>query len=143
DPGSGALDELDVPYVPDLRGPHLVSDGARLAYVGGSPTHGAAVVVLDPATSELTVVARSTGEEPDARYVSEAEPIEFESAGGRHAHALYYRPHSADFEGPPGEQPPLIVMSHGGPTAQSTPELDLTRQFWTSRGFAVVDVNYG
>ena len=143
DPETGALDEVDAPYTPNMRAPYLASDGQLLAYIGGSPTRTAAVVVLDPATTELTVVARGTRDEPDERYVSVAEPLEYQSAGGRPAHALFYRPRNADFEGPEGEQPPLIVITHGGPTAQNTPELDLTRQFWTSRGFAVVDVNYG
>src|SRR5205823_10319894 len=80
---------------------------------------------------------------PDPRYGSVPEPIEFESAGGRTAHALLYRPYNADFAPPAGDQPPLIVLTHGGPTAQTAPFLRLGMQYWTSRGFAVVDVNYG
>jgi dipeptidyl aminopeptidase/acylaminoacyl peptidase len=101
------------------------------------------VVVVDPGDADARVLARSASAEPDRGYLSRPEPIEFESAGGRRAHALFYRPRNTDFEAPPGEQPPLIVMSHGGPTSQTGPELDLETQFWTSRGFAVVDVDYG
>ena len=65
------------------------------------------------------------------------------SAGGRTAHAFHYAPRNAAFEAPAGEHPPLIVISHGGPTAMATNALKLAIQFWTSRGFAVLDVNYG
>jgi dipeptidyl aminopeptidase/acylaminoacyl peptidase len=90
----------------------------------------------------VTVVARATTEEPDAGYVSEPRAIEFDSHG-RAAHALFYPPRNRDFEAPAGELPPLLVLSHGGPTAQTEPALALGTQFWTSRGIAVVDVNYG
>jgi dipeptidyl aminopeptidase/acylaminoacyl peptidase len=98
--------------------------------------------LLDTQTRELTVVAQSTDTESDPRYLSAPRPVEFESHG-RSAHALFYPPRNDDFEAPEGERPPLVVMSHGGPTAQTEPALDLGLQFWTSRGFAVVDVNYG
>jgi dipeptidyl aminopeptidase/acylaminoacyl peptidase len=141
DPVSGALHELETEYTP--RVPCLATDGRVIAYVGASPTRLAALVAVDPQGAELTVVARSSDREPDPDYVSVAEPIEYESAGGRRAHALFYRPRNADFAAPDGEQPPLIVRTHGGPTAQTTPDLRLQMQYWTSRGFAVVDVNYG
>lgn len=75
--------------------------------------------------------------------ISEPEPISFPSAGGRTAHAILYRPASATAVGPEGERPPLVVMIHGGPTAAARPMLDLRTQLWTTRGFAVVDVDYG
>ncbi|HEU5150801.1 MAG TPA: prolyl oligopeptidase family serine peptidase [Iamia sp.] len=75
--------------------------------------------------------------------VSAPEPITFPSAGGRTAHGLLYRPASATSVGPDDERPPLVVMIHGGPTAAARPMLDLRTQLWTSRGFAVVDVDYG
>ena len=71
------------------------------------------------------------------------ESIEFPTEGGLTAFGLYYPPTSPDVEGPDGERPPLIVKSHGGPTGNTTPIFDLELQFWTSRGFAVVDVDYG
>jgi dipeptidyl aminopeptidase/acylaminoacyl peptidase len=69
--------------------------------------------------------------------------LRYASAGGRLAHAFHYPPTNGDFEGVAGELPPLIVTSHGGPTSMSTSSLRLAIQFWTSRGFAVLDVNYG
>ncbi len=79
----------------------------------------------------------------DPRWFSVAEPFDFESAGGRQSHAFFYRPTGHELSGPPDEKPPLIVMGHGGPTSHTAPVLGLKIQYWTSRGFAVVDVNYG
>ena len=79
----------------------------------------------------------------DERYVSVARPIEFPTEDGLTAHGFYYPPYNADFEAPDGELPPLVVFSHGGPTSATDDTLKATTQFWTSRGFAVLDVNYG
>jgi dipeptidyl aminopeptidase/acylaminoacyl peptidase len=79
----------------------------------------------------------------EAEEISAGEPICFPSRGGRTAHAFYYPPRSSVCVGLPGTQPPLIVKSHGGPTAAADNGFDLAIQFWTTRGFAVVDVNYG
>jgi len=79
----------------------------------------------------------------DVALLSRPEPIQFPSAGGRTAHALFYRPQNPAGQAPPEARPPLLVAIHGGPTSCARPELDLGLQYWTSRGFAVVDVNYG
>jgi dipeptidyl aminopeptidase/acylaminoacyl peptidase len=85
----------------------------------------------------------SAGELPvETRYLARPEPIAFTS-GGATAHAFYYPPINPEFEAPSGERPPLIVKSHGGPTGSTSSELRLANQFWTSRGFALCDVNYG
>jgi dipeptidyl aminopeptidase/acylaminoacyl peptidase len=135
----GSMEELRPDRLPALRAARIRTDGRRLVYVGASPALGPAVVVLDG--DDESVVARA-GEDPDPRYVSEPRPVEFDSHG-RPAHALHYPPRNDDFEAPAGELPPLLVMSHGGPTGQTEPALNLEIQFWTSRGIAVVDVNYG
>jgi dipeptidyl aminopeptidase/acylaminoacyl peptidase len=139
DPESGVMEELKPELLPALRSLQMRSDGQRIVYLGASPTRAAAVVVVSG--GETTTVARSS-DDPDARYVSAAQPIDFASHG-RTAHALFYPPRNADYEAPDGELPPLLVLSHGGPTAQAEPALNLSIQYWTSRGFAVVDVNYG
>ncbi|MGH3053448.1 MAG: alpha/beta hydrolase family protein, partial [Gaiellaceae bacterium] len=72
-----------------------------------------------------------------------AEAVEFPTQSDRTAHAFFYRPHNHDYEAPAGERPPLLVLSHGGPTAAASSTLRLAVQFWTSRGIAVLDVNYG
>ena len=77
-------------------------------------------------------------------YLSAPRAIEFPTEGGLTAHAFFYPPANKDFTGPPDDaRPPLIVMSHGGPTSAASAEFDLGIRYWTSRGFAVVDVNYG
>jgi len=78
----------------------------------------------------------------DPEYLSRPEPIEFPTAGGRTAHALFYPPRNPVFVAPNGERPPLVVMSHGGPTSATSTALRLNIQFYTSRGIAVLDVNY-
>jgi dipeptidyl aminopeptidase/acylaminoacyl peptidase len=89
------------------------------------------------------VLKESSTVEVDPGYLSIAEPIEYPTAGGLTAHALYYRPKSADYVGPEGGKPPLLVLSHGGPTGATSSRLSLEHQYWTSRGFALLDVNYG
>ena len=129
----GQLHRLDLPYteISSVR-----AAGTTLAFIGASPTEPAAVIRLTGSQSE--VVRRSTTIALDAQSISVAKPIEF---GG--VHAFYYPPINPDFRAPPGELPPLIVFSHGGPTGATASGLNLLKQFWTSRGFAVVDVNYG
>jgi len=115
----------------------------RVFVIGGGPTEEPSVAALDLSDGGLEVLRRSTETEFDEGYLSEPRAIEFAVREGATAHALYYRPHNRDFRGPEGELPPLLVKSHGGPTASSGTTLDPEIQFWTSRGIAVVDVNYG
>jgi dipeptidyl aminopeptidase/acylaminoacyl peptidase len=109
----------------------------------GSPTRGAAIVELVAATDEITVLRRSSDLDIDEGYLSAARAVEFPTENGRSAHGFYYAPRNRDFDAPEGERPPLLVKSHGGPTAAATTTLSLGIQYWTSRGFAVLDVNYG
>jgi dipeptidyl aminopeptidase/acylaminoacyl peptidase len=140
--GTQKIEELEPTHLPaDL--PSLRSQGTQLTYVGASPTEVAAVVTLDTETGALEVLARSLEQEIDRGYISVPRAIEFPTEGGLTAHALFYPPRNQDAEGPADERPPLIVSSHGGPTAAAGAELDPRIQFWTSRGFAFVDVNYG
>jgi dipeptidyl aminopeptidase/acylaminoacyl peptidase len=79
----------------------------------------------------------------DPAFVSVPEHVPFPSADGRTAYALFYPPAHPELNGPEGELPPLIVEIHGGPTASAEAVFSTGVQYWTSRGFAVVDVNYG
>ncbi|MYE02646.1 MAG: S9 family peptidase, partial [Alphaproteobacteria bacterium] len=88
-------------------------------------------------------LARSAPEDPDPAFVSRGEAISFPTSGGREAHAWFYPPRNPDFTAPEGERPPLVVRSHGGPTGASDNAYSSAIQYWTTRGFAVVDVNYG
>jgi dipeptidyl aminopeptidase/acylaminoacyl peptidase len=79
----------------------------------------------------------------DEGYLSAAQAVEFPTENGLTAHAFYYAPRNRDFAAPEDERPPLLVKSHGGPTSAAVTNLNLNVQYWTSRGFAVLDVNYG
>jgi dipeptidyl aminopeptidase/acylaminoacyl peptidase len=114
--------------------------------VMGSAREAPAVVRIElrgPRAGEVEVVRRSRPATVAAGYLSVPEPITFPTDGGLKAHALFYPPANADFEGPDGELPPLVVMSHGGPTSAAQSDLNLRIQYFTSRGLAVVDVDYG
>lgn len=117
----------------------------RVYFRGGSPTSAPAVVELDLASGRTTTLRRSTSVDMESyrRYLSVPEPVTFETDNGQRAHGLFYSPANADFEAPAGELPPLLVHCHGGPTSAASPTLSWGTQYWTSRGFAVLDVNYG
>ena len=132
------------PLAPDLTWiaqPTRVGD--RLALIGASGIEAPAVILLDPRTGAREVVRRSLSYEMASAYVSAPEPLEFPTDGGSTAYALYYAPRNPDYLAPDDERPPLIVMSHGGPTGMAFAYMRPEVQYWTSRGFAVVDVNYG
>lgn len=131
---------LDLPYT-EISNVHATAD--HIVCVAASPTEPRAVIQVNPDTWQVETLRRSTSLRIDPAYLSIAEPIEFPTEGGVTAHAFYYPPHNADFTPLPGELPPVIVMIHGGPTSMTTSGLNLPQQFWTSRGFGVVDVNYG
>ena len=140
DVATGTLTNL----VPDLQ-PHdwIAASATHAVLIAGSATQRDAVVRLDLASGAVEALRSASTVQLDAGYISEAEAIEFSTATGQTAHAFYYPPRNKDFAAPAGEQPPLIVISHGGPTSAARPTLDLPIQYWTSRGFAVADVNYG
>jgi len=122
-------------------------DGSGLACVAASAFHEAHVVrITDPGRDganpgvSVAVSAPSVGITPP--WSPWPQHIEFPTAGDRTAYALYYEPRNLDVQGPPDELPPLLVLIHGGPTSAARATLQLSRLYWTSRGFAVVDVNY-
>lgn len=142
DPDSGRLERVELPYT-SFYSPSLRSNGTLVVFAAASPTSATAVVTVDVASGERTLVKRSTDLELDERYLSVAEPIEFAGADGLPSHGFYYAPKNPDFTGPADELPPLVVSVHGGPTASVSTALDLDIQAFTSRGIAVVDLNYG
>ncbi|MDQ2965116.1 MAG: prolyl oligopeptidase family serine peptidase [Chloroflexota bacterium] len=117
--------------------------GDRAVLMGAGPRSFNAVVVIEvrDGTHETIRLSSTADVEPDAISVPEA--VEFPTTGGLTAHGLFYRPTNPSFEGPPGQRPPLIVTSHGGPTAQAFGGLTIIAQLFTSRGFAALDVDYG
>jgi dipeptidyl aminopeptidase/acylaminoacyl peptidase len=142
---NGKLVDLGLAYT-------FVSDvsaaSGRAWFLGGSPTQLFSVVELDLSTRETRVLQRSLAKELDPAYLPRARPIEFPTDGGVSAHALFFEPINPTCVSPDGELPPLIVSVHGGPTNQAIASLELDPVrgaicYWTSRGFAVVSVNYG
>jgi dipeptidyl aminopeptidase/acylaminoacyl peptidase len=122
----------------------IQSDGAdRLFFAAASASTAAEVIALDVSTSKLHVLKSSLEIRIDDGCFSVPESIEFPTADNQTAFAFFYPPKNKDFAGTVGTRPPLIVISHGGPTSATTVALRLAVQYWTSRGFAVVDVNYG
>jgi dipeptidyl aminopeptidase/acylaminoacyl peptidase len=115
--------------------------GRDILFIGGSATEPLAIVRIDARTNVAESIRSSATGSPDISWVSAAEAVTFES-NAQPVHAFYYAPKNPDFAAPPEERPPLIVVSHGGPTGATSDVLDEEVQFWTSRGFAVLDVNY-
>jgi dipeptidyl aminopeptidase/acylaminoacyl peptidase len=109
----------------------------------GSPTEAAAIVRLDLGTRNFEVLRRSSRLEIDEAYLSSPRVVEFPTEDGLTAYGFFYAPKNRDYSGLDGERPPLLVESHGGPTAAATTAMSLGIQYWTSRGIAVLDVNYG
>jgi dipeptidyl aminopeptidase/acylaminoacyl peptidase len=117
--------------------------GGRAVFRAGAPQKSAAIVAFDLASGQFEVLRRASEHAIDEGYLSIAQPVEFPTTGGQTAHAFYYPPRNRDFAAPDAERPPLLVKSHGGPTSMASTTLSLNIQFWTSRGIAVLDVNYG
>jgi len=137
DVSTGRLSRVDLPYTA-FNSPSLQSHGAKLYFPATSATEPTAIVELDAESGAHQALSRSTELTLDEAYLSTPEAVTF--AG---AHGFYYAPKNPDFEGPEDERPPLIVYVHGGPTAHMSPILQLSVQFFTTRGLAVIDVNYG
>jgi dipeptidyl aminopeptidase/acylaminoacyl peptidase len=140
DVASGALTDIAPQVVPH---DWMTADAAHAVLIAGSATQPDAVVRINLASGAVETLRPASTLALDAGYISVAEPIEFPTTGGQTAHAFYYAPRNRDFTAPAGERPPLVVISHGGPTSAARGTLDLQIQYWTSRGFAVADVNYG
>jgi dipeptidyl aminopeptidase/acylaminoacyl peptidase len=140
DTATRKLEPIEVPYteITSLR----VGSG-RAVFCGGSPTKSTSILGVDLRTCETSVLQRSSSGSIDEGYLSIPRQIEFPTEHGLKAHAFFYPPTNREYGAPANERPPLIVISHGGPTSASTTTLKLTIQYWTSRGFGVLDVNYG
>lgn len=136
------LQTIDTPYTEMGRGDIKASAG-RVVFGAGSSTAPTAIVQFDPDTGDLEIVKTSGEISVDAGYLSKPEAIEYPTTDGLTAFAFYYPAVNADHEGPDNEKPPLLVVSHGGPTGAAGTSFSMSYQFWTSRGIAVLDVNYG
>ncbi len=140
DTRSRSMDEIEMPYCG--IGSLQVGQGFA-AFLAASTTAPSAVVRLNLATSQMTTLRSSSSVTIDPGYISEPEVISYPTTGGFNAYGIYYRPKNKDYEAAVTERPPLLVKTHGGPTASASSALSPSIQYWTSRGFAVLDVNYG
>lgn len=133
---------LDLPF----------TEFAQLCPYTGLGSEGVVAVAAGPADPPQLVAVSTSGQwsvlrhsrpaPQDSRNVSEGVHFRFDNEGAHACHAIFYAPHLGGWEGPRGELPPLLVTSHGGPTDQASTAYQSRTQFWTTRGFAVVDVDY-
>ena len=137
---SGHFTKLHVPYT-DIA--NICATGNLVVCCGASATQPNEIATLDLLSETREVLKRSNQVNIDPGYLSIPQSIEFPTTDGQTAYAFYYPPTNRDYQPLLGEKPPLLVKSHGGPTAAASNQLSLKTQYWTSRGFAVVDVNYG
>ncbi len=136
------LRRVPTPFAEITRSGMKVS-ATQVVFGAGAPTMPATVMRHDLTNGQTAPLKRSEEHSVGEAYISRARPIEFPTEKGLKAHAFFYAPKNPDFAAPSGEKPPLIVVSHGGPTSATSSTLNMSIQFWTSRGFGVVDVNYG
>jgi dipeptidyl aminopeptidase/acylaminoacyl peptidase len=120
----------------------FAAGNGRVIFGAASPTKPPSIVAFEPSTGREEILRRSLDIDLDPASISIPRAIEFPTGDGAVAHAFYYPPTSAEWEGPADERPPLRVICHGGPTAHTEPQLELDIQFFTQRGIGVVDVNY-
>ena len=137
---SGAMTEVPSPWTSIDS---LVVDGSTAAFIGGAPDRSASVVSLDLRSGETRVHRSSSAISIDESLLSRPVALGWPTGDGSEiAHGYYYPPRNESYRAPAGETPPLVVMSHGGPTGATSDALNPATQFWTSRGFAVLDVDY-
>jgi dipeptidyl aminopeptidase/acylaminoacyl peptidase len=117
----------------------LWADGDRLVALASQALAEAVVVELRPRATVLRA-ARDLGIDPAS--IARPRHVAFPTTDGATAYALVYEPANAEVEGPPSELPPLVVTVHGGPTGSADPSFRLSVQYWTTRGFALADIDY-
>jgi dipeptidyl aminopeptidase/acylaminoacyl peptidase len=122
---------------------NLVAENGQVYLIGGSASEPSSIVRVDLASQETEILHRSREITIGRSYFSTPSTIEFLTENGQTSFAFYYPPTNPDYDGPAEEKPPLIVISHGGPTSATPSNLRYEIQYWTSRGIGVVDVNYG
>jgi dipeptidyl aminopeptidase/acylaminoacyl peptidase len=142
---TGALRRIETPFTEFAW---IRADGDRVVFRAGAPNQPTSIVALDLASGRPSVLKKATeildsGHQRIGDYLVTAESVEFPTTGGRTAFGLFYPPRNPDYAAPADEKPPLLVKCHGGPTSAASSALNLGTQYWTSRGIAVLDVNYG
>jgi dipeptidyl aminopeptidase/acylaminoacyl peptidase len=137
--GDDGLRDIDVPCT-DIAAPQWVDD--KIVFIGSSARAASAILLLDPASGVTETLQTALTVDLDPAGFSVPDSISFETTDGDTAYGFYYPPCSATNAPAVDEHPPLIVRGHGGPTGATSSSFSLAIQFWTNRGFAVLDVNY-
>jgi dipeptidyl aminopeptidase/acylaminoacyl peptidase len=140
DKNTKILTQLEEPYT-EYGDIHTGNNFA--VFKAGSATQPLSILKLDWATGQTDVLRRAFEPAVDTGFFSVPRAVEFPTENGLTAHGFFYPPANQEYTAPAGETPPLIVISHGGPTGSTSTSLHYGVQFWTSRGLAVLDVNYG
>lgn len=140
DTPTGKLTPIATPYSTFSS---LQSTAEKVVLIAGSPTEPVAIVQLALLSGTLEILRRSSDLVIDPGYLSVPQAITFPTEAGQTAYGFFYPPQNQDYTAPASESPPLLVKSHGGPTAATSTTFNLKIQYWTSRGIAVLDVNYG
>jgi dipeptidyl aminopeptidase/acylaminoacyl peptidase len=147
--GTGQLSRLDLNTLKltDIEVPHdsftsISATSETICLIAASGSRPAEVVALQTGNLQSTTITSSCSITVDTDYLSSGRCVCFDTRHGDKAYAFYYPPRNKDYDVPPGELPPAMVLSHGGPTGATDSSLDLRKQYWTSRGFAIIDVNY-
>jgi dipeptidyl aminopeptidase/acylaminoacyl peptidase len=122
---------------------YLRSGKGFATFIAGSPTHPFSIIRMDTETLKMEIIKQSFEVTVDPDYFSKPKPVSFPTTNDMTAHALYYPPQNKEYAALENDRPPLLVFSHGGPTSATVTTLRYPIQYWTSRGFAVLDVNYG
>jgi dipeptidyl aminopeptidase/acylaminoacyl peptidase len=145
DLATGALQAIETPFTQFAS---IRASGDQVVFVAGAPSLATGVIELDLQSGRHRTLKKATDilDSPDlaiADYLTSVETVEFPTTGGNTAFGLFYRPRNRDYSAPADEKPPLLVKCHGGPTAAASSSLSFGTHYWTSRGIAVLDVNYG
>lgn len=138
DLANGTRRDIPLPYT---HIEHLDAANGQVVIQAASADCPPVIAMLD-VRDQPDVLQSSAQIDLSAEFLQPPSPVSFRTGNGETAHAFYYAPANPSFRGPQGAAPPLLVKVHGGPTAATSPALDLKLRFWTSRGFAVLDINY-
>jgi dipeptidyl aminopeptidase/acylaminoacyl peptidase len=141
DPARGTLEPAGLDWTAYSAGAFSAGAG-RVVFAAASPTEPYKLISFDPVTGREEILRDPLQVDLDSASISVPRAITFPTGERATAHAFYYPPANAEWEGPDGESPPLRVICHGGPTAHTEPQFNLETQFFTQRGIGVVDVNY-
>jgi dipeptidyl aminopeptidase/acylaminoacyl peptidase len=136
-------DNIRFRNLPYTRVNGLAADKNYVAIIAGSPQLPMSIILFDKKTDKFKIIKRGSIVKIDPQNISQPISLEFPTTNGQTAYAFYYAPKNKNYKAPKNEMPPLVVMCHGGPAFHVTPSYCWNTLFWTSRGYAVLDVNYG